>query len=56
MTLNDMMNGQLAPNMEKYLQVFYRGNTLQAYGVSGQQFHVIQAEIRNTQKDSSITM
>lgn len=41
MTLNDMCNGKLAPNMEKYLKVFCDKNTLQAFGISEKSLAVI---------------
>ena len=34
MTLNDMRNGKLAPNMEKYLKVFLEDTIPQAFGIS----------------------
>ena len=35
MTLDEMLAGQLAPNMQKYLAVFQNENIPQAYGISG---------------------
>ena len=36
MTLDEMLSGNLAPNMTKYLAVFQNENIPQAYGISGQ--------------------
>lgn len=35
MTLDEMLSGKLAPNMQKYLAVFQNENIPQAYGISG---------------------
>ena len=35
MTLDEMKKGKLAPNMERYLEVFSNDDVLQAYGISG---------------------
>ena len=32
MTLDEMLSGALAPNMDKYLEVFCRGDVIQTYG------------------------
>ena len=41
MTLDEMLSGKLAPNMQKYLAVFQNENIPQAYGISGQKLSVI---------------
>ena len=41
MTLEEMLSGQLAPNMLKYLAVFQNENILQAYGISGKELNLV---------------
>ena len=41
MTLDEMLSGKLAPNMQKYLAVFQNENILQAYGVSGKKLDIV---------------
>ena len=41
MTLDEMLAGNLAPNMTKYLAVFQNKNIPQAYGISGQVLKII---------------
>jgi len=35
MTLDEMRAGNLTPNMDRYLEVFFNDDVLQAYGISG---------------------
>ena len=52
MTLEEMLSGQLAPNMLKYLAVFQNENILQAYGISGQGLNLVDSYgIYITEKD-----
>ena len=41
MTLDEMLSGKLAPNMQKYLAVFQNENIPQAYGVSGKGLNIV---------------
>lgn len=41
MTLDEMLSGKLAPNMQKYLAVFQNENIRQAYGVSGRGLNIV---------------
>ena len=52
MTLDEMLAGNLAPNMTKYLAVFQNENILQAYGISGQGLNLVDSYgIYITEKD-----
>lgn len=42
MTLDEMLSGKLAPNMQKYLAVFQNENIPQAYGMSGKKLQLIE--------------
>ena len=42
MTLDEMLSGKLAPNMQKYLAVFQNENIPQAYGISGKTLQLIE--------------
>jgi len=44
MTLEEMRSGQLAPNMEKYMEIFLKKEALQAYGISGTHLSTIFAQ------------
>ena len=41
MTLDEMLSGKLAPNMQKYLAVFQNENIPQAYGISGKGLSIV---------------
>jgi len=41
MTLDEMLAGPLAPNMQKYLAVFQNENIPQAYGISGKTLKIV---------------
>ena len=41
MNLDEMLAGELAPNMQKYLAFFQNGDIQQAYGILGQKLSVI---------------
>ena len=41
MTLDEMLSGKLASNMQKYLAVFQNENIPQAYGVSGKGLNIV---------------
>lgn len=41
MTLSEMIAGNLAPNMEKYLTVFQNNAITQAFGISGKELELI---------------
>ena len=41
MTLEEMLSGQLAPNMNQYLSVFQNENIPQAFGISGQGLRLV---------------
>lgn len=42
MTLDEMLAGELAPNMQKYLAFFQNRDIQQAYGISGKAWHIIR--------------
>lgn len=42
MTRDEMLAGELAPNMQKYLAFFQNGDIQQAYGISGKAGHIIR--------------
>ena len=46
MTLDEMLSGKLAPNMQKYLAVFQNENIPQAYGISGKELILIKNDGR----------
>ena len=41
MTLDEMLSGKLAPNIQKYLAVFQNENIPQAYGISGKGLNIV---------------
>lgn len=41
MTLDEMLSGKLAPNMQKYPAVFQNENIPQAYGISGKGLNIV---------------
>lgn len=41
MTLDEMLAGELAPNMKQYLAVFQNENIPQAYGISGKKLDIV---------------
>ena len=52
MTLEEMLAGELAPNMTKYRAVFQNENIPQAYGISGKGLNLVDSHgIYITEKD-----